>query len=294
MSEAIAAAHAGRLARREGRRWPAALLPLLGVAPLVVFLLVFFVGPMLVIAAESLKTPGTATGLAQYGRIFGDAYYLKVLGQTLLFGAVVTALCAVLGYPLALAVARATGLVKAALILLVVTPLLVNVVVRSFGWMVILGGSGAVNWVLTGLGLPRAELMYTWTGVTIAMVHVLLPFMVLAIASTIETIDPRLEEAALVLGARRSGVFRHVTLPLSREGLVTGSILCFTLAIGSFVTVLLLGKTSTMVLPVLIYQQLTTASDWPFAAAMGMTLLAIVTAVLWLQTRLRRPLARAA
>jgi putative spermidine/putrescine transport system permease protein len=171
----------------------------------------------------------------------------------------------------------------------VVVPLLINVVVRSFGWMVILSRAGALNWILRALGLPTIDVMYTWTGVTIALVHVLLPFMVLAIASTLETLDARLEEAALVLGASRPRVFLHVTLPLSLEGLITGSILCFTLTIGSFVTVMLLGKTSTMIMPLLIYQQLTVASNWPFAAAMGVTLLGLITVVLWLATRLRQP-----
>ncbi len=260
---------------------------LIGLVPIMLVLAVFLVGPIWVNLTESLKGPSGGTGLAQYARIFGDAYYLTVIAQTLLFGFAVTAICILLGYPLAYALARAQGAWKTVLILLIVTPLMVNVVVRSFGWMVILGGSGAINAGLVALGLPKLELMYNWTGVTIAMVHVLLPFMVLSIASTLETLDRRLEEAAAVLGATPSRVFRHVTLPLSLEGIVTGGILTFTLAIGSFVTVLLLGKTSTMVLPLLIYQQLTTSSDWPFAAAMGITLLVLVSLVLWAQGRIR-------
>jgi ABC-type spermidine/putrescine transport system permease subunit I len=257
---------------------------LLGLVPILLFLVVFLVGPIWVNLIESLKEPSGAQGLAQYGRIFFDSYYLTVIAQTLIFGFVVTALCILLGYPLGFAVARAQGAAKALLMLVVVTPLMVNVVVRSFGWMVILGGSGALNAGLRALGLPKLELMYNWTGVTIAMVHVLLPFMVLSIASTLEMLDRRIEEAAAVLGAPPARIFWHVTLPLSTEGIVTGSILVFTLAIGSFVTVLLLGKTSTMVLPLLIYQQLTTSSDWPFAAAMGITLLVIVSLTLWAQS----------
>jgi ABC-type spermidine/putrescine transport system permease subunit I len=197
-------------------------------------------------------------------------------------------LCLLTGYPVAYAIARAQGRWKAVLIFVLVAPLLVNVVVRSFGWMVILGGSGVINTVLRALGLPTVELMYTWTGVTIAMVHVLLPFMVLAIASTLETLDARLEEAAQVLGASPARVFYHVILPMSIEGVITGAILTFTLTIGSFVTVMLLGKNSTMILPLLIYQRLTVASDWPSAAALGIILLAVVLVILWLQVRLRR------
>ena len=289
----VTASADGRIASgsRTGREFPIGLV--LGLAPIVLVVAVFFVGPLIVNALESLKTPAGPKGLQQYGRIFGDVYYLMVIGETLLFGIVVTAICAVVGYPMGYAVARSGRQVKALLILIVVAPLLVNVVVRSFGWMVILGGAGAVNAGLRAIGLPKAELMYNWTGVTIAMVHVLLPFMILSVASTIETLDERLEEAARVLGAPSTRVFRDITLPLSIEGVVTGAILVFTLTIGSFVTVLLLGKNATMVLPVLIYQQLTVASDWPFAAAMGVTLLGLVSGLLWAQAALRGALGKA-
>ena len=260
-----------------------------GLWPSLLFLAVFFAGPLLVNLMESLRGPDGSQGLSQYVRIFGDAYYLTVIGQTLFFGFVITVACVLLGYPLGYAVARAEGALKVVLIFLVITPLLINVVVRSFGWMVILGGSGAVNATLRALGLAPLNLMYNWTGVGIAMVHVLLPFMALSVAGSVETLDRRAEEAARVLGASPARVLWHVTLPMSAPGILTGSILCFTLAIGSFVTVLLLGKTSTMVMPLLIYQQLTVASDWPFAAAMGVTLLGLVTIVLWLQRRLSVP-----
>ena len=264
-------------------------IPLALLAPVVLFLLVFFIGPVLFNLQESLRIPNSdAFTLAQYTKVLGDMYYLKVLGQTILLGLVVTLLCLVTGYPLAYAIARAEGARKVALMFVLVAPLLVNVVVRSFGWMVILGGSGVINTVLRALGLPAVELMYTWTGVTIAMVHVLLPFMVLAIASTLETLDARLEEAAQVLGASSARVFYHVILPMSIEGVITGAILTFTLTIGSFVTVMLLGKNSTMILPLLIYQRLTVASDWHSAATLGIILLAVVLAILWLQVRLRR------
>jgi ABC-type spermidine/putrescine transport system permease subunit I len=259
----------------------------LGLAPLTLVLVVFFIGPLLINLSESLRGPGGAIGFAQYVRILGDRYYLTVIGQTLLFGVTLTIITAILGYPLGYAIARAQGWIKSLLIFAVIAPLLVNVVVRSFGWMVLLGGSGAINAGLVALGLSKLELIYNWTGVSIAMVHVLLPFMALSVASTLETLDWRLEEAASVLGASPSRVFRAITFPLSLEGLITGSILVFCLAIGSFVTVLLLGKTSTMILPLLIYQQLTVSSDWPFAAAMGVVLLLLVSLVLWSQSFLR-------
>lgn len=264
-------------------------IPLVLLAPIMLFLLLFFVGPLLLNLQESLKTTGSdAVTLAQYTKVLGDVYYLEVLGQTIALGLGVTALCLLMGYPVAYVIARAQGPSKGVLIFVLVAPLLVNVVVRSFGWMVILGGGGVINTMLRAMGLAPIELMYTWTGVTIAMVHVLLPFMVLAIASTLETLDERLEEAAQVLGASATRVFLHVTLPLSTEGIITGAMLTFTLTIGSFVTVMLLGNNSTMLLPLLIYQRLTVASDWHSAAALGIILLAVVLAILWLQVRLRR------
>jgi putative spermidine/putrescine transport system permease protein len=260
---------------------------LLGLAPLLLVLVVFFVGPLVVNVSESLRQPNGAVGFGQYLRLLTDSYYLTVIGQTLMFGVVLTLVTAILGYPFGYAIARARGPIKSILIFAIVAPLLVNVVVRSFGWMVILGGNGALNAGLAALGFSKLELIYNWTGVSIAMVHVLLPFMALSVASTLETLDLRLEEAAGVLGASPFRTFWAITFPLSLEGLVTGSILVFCLSIGSFVTVLLLGKTSTMILPLLIYQQLTVSSDWPFAAAMGVVLLALVSMVLWSQSFLR-------
>lgn len=262
--------------------------PIQAPAPLLVFLLIFFVGPLLLVLAESLHLSELTVDFSAYVRIFTDAYYLRVIADTIILGVAVTVICAVIGYPLAYAIARSKGLRKSLLIFTIVIPLLVNVVVRSFGWMVLLSGKGALNWLLTSLGIPPVSLMYQWGGVVIALVHVLLPFMVLSLASTLETLDIQLEEAAAALGATRAKIFRHVILPLSYEGLFTGSILVFTLCVGSFVTVMLLGSTSTMVLPLLIYQQLNVVSDWPFAGAMGMTLLAIVMSMLWLQSRARR------
>ncbi len=267
---------------------------LLAALPLALFLLLFLALPIGFELVQSGSAP--AGPLSQYVRVFADRYYLLVIGQTVLFGLVVTLFCILLGYPFGFAIARAHGHVRNLLIFLARAPLLINVVVRSFGWMVILGGGGVVDRLVQSLGRGSLVLLYTWPGLTIAMVHVLLPFVVLAVAATVETIDPALTEAASTLGASPARRFIHIVLPLSREGLIAGAVLSFTLAIGSFVTVMLLGNTATMVLPLLVYQQLTVAADWPFAAALGMSLLAIVVVLLGLQQALlrRRAIAQAA
>ncbi len=277
------AAPANLLARPRTRIAPHLLLAM----PAILLLAMFFIGPLLVNFQESLRLDKSYPSLGHYAKFFGDTYYLMVLGHTVLFGVGVTALCLVLGYPFAYALADAQGRWKVFLLFIVVAPLLTNVVVRSYGWMIVLGGTGLVNAVLGRLGLEPLELMYTWTAVTIAMTHVLLPFAVLSIASVLEGRDRALEEAALTLGAGPSRVFREVVFPLSLEGVVTAAILVFTLSVGSFVTVLLLGKTSTMTVAVLIYQQLMVVSNWGFGAAMGIILLALVLASLALHARLR-------
>jgi putative spermidine/putrescine transport system permease protein len=261
--------------------------PIALLTPALMFLAVFFVGPLVVNVQESLNSPAGFPSATHYAKLFTDSYYLTVLGHTVLFGAAITIICLVFGYPLAFALARADGPWKAVLLFVVVAPLLTNVVVRSYGWIIVLGGSGLINNVLRQLGFEPVELMYSWGTVTLAMAHVLLPFMVLSIASVLETHDRALDEAAATLGAKPRQVFTQVVFPLSIEGVITGCILVFTVSIGSFVTLLLLGKTSTMTFAVLIYQQLSVVSNRAFAAAMGIILLAIVIAALLLQGRLR-------
>lgn len=256
--------------------------------PVVLFLAVFFVGPVVFNLIESLRLPNGGFGFDAYRRILTDAYFFEVGLQTLTLAAVVTVVCLVLGYPFAYAVARSSGTIKALLIFVLVAPLLVNVVVRSYGWMIVMGGGGLLDTASRGLGLPTVNLMYSWLGIVIALVHVLLPFMVLSIASTLEAVDFNIEDAASVMGATPLQALWHVTIPMSIEGVVTGCIITFTLTVGSFVTVMLLGDNSTMVLPLLIYQRLTTLGDWGAAATLGIVLLVIVMSLLGLQAAFGR------
>lgn len=260
------------------------------VIPVILFLGAFFVGPVVVNLLVSLQpAEGAASlSLANYARVLGDAYHYEVALRTTGLGAASSVLCLVIGYPLAYAIARAEGTMKAMLIVILVAPLLVNVVVRSYGWMILIGGGGLLDTVARTLGFSGLNLMYSWAGILVALVHVLLPFMVLSIASTLDGLDPSFEEAATLLGATPLRRFWHVTLPLSIEGVITGCILTFTMTIGSFVTVMLLGDTSTMVLPLLIYQRLTVSYDWPSAATLGVLLLLLVTVLLCLQGMLLR------
>jgi len=261
---------------------------ILCLVPILVLLGTFFVLPFGMMFYESLflsplhAPVDSGATLANYLKLFGDLFYLRVLLQTLALGAVVTLLTLVLAYPVAYVLARTQR--RQLLVFLVISPLVVSIVIRSYGWMALLGRAGSVNTALQTLGIidqPLA-LMYNWFGVTVALTHVLLPYMILTLASVIEGIPESLEDTAAVLGAGWWARFRHIVFPLSLEGVGAGVTLVFMLAIGSFVSVLLLGGHDTLILPLLIYQQVILINN-NFAAALGTYLLVISVTLLYVQ-----------
>ena len=259
------------------------------VAPALVFLLGFFVLPLLDNTLRSFGG-GTSDAVHYYRRLLTDGYYLRVTGATLALSAVVTAVSLVIGYPVAYFLVRRARRWSSLIIFLLIAPLLTSIIMRTFGWQVIFARRGLLNVALIGLGLidRPLQILNNPVSVVVGLVHVLVPFMVLSIASVLRGINPRLEESALVLGAGRLRTFLLIVLPLSLDGIGTGSILVFMLANGSFVTLLLLGGGSMQTLPLLIYQQFSTTRDFGFAAAMSTTLLVIALACLYLQLRLIR------
>jgi putative spermidine/putrescine transport system permease protein len=262
------------------------LLPSIGT------LILFFVIPIFVNLIVSLRSSrvNDVGGLQAYIKIFGDHYYLLVLGQTFGLGITVTAITLVLSYPVAYFLARMKSTYKSALTFIIITPLLISIIIKCYGWMLILGRQGLINSTLLKCGLIEEplELIYNWIGVIIAVVHVLFPFAILSISSVIEGIDLSIEESARALGASPFRTFLYVTLPLSVQGIATAATLTFLLTIGSFVTVLMLGGKGTMVLALLIYQQITVTFNEAFAAALGTSLMVISIALLAVQFRLLR------
>ena len=181
--------------------------------------------------------------------------------------------------------------------MIVLAPLLINVVVRTYAWRVILanGENGVLNWTLAHVGLGPVQLLYTEWAVIIGSVHVFLPMMVLPLSAALGKINPAVEEAARTLGASSCAVFRRVTLPLSVPGLAVGATLVFSLTASSFVTPALLGGNFAKMLGTLVEEQILTVFDWPFGAAIATVLTVIVMIVnlasVWLVER-RFPLAR--
>jgi len=260
---------------------------LLLLLPFTALLGVFFAAPLALMVAISLSRQSfgelqwTFT-LHHYARFFSDAYYIGVLWDTLVLGALVTVIALLLGYPLAYHLARTRSRAKPLLLVAVLSPLLVGIVIRCYGWMILLADRGLINATLVERGwLARPlPLMYNRFGVAVALVHVFLPFMVLSLTGVLKRIDPHALEAALTLGASPRRAFLEVTLPLSLPGILAGSLLVFSLAISSFVVPVLLGGFKVQVLPMIVYEQVLSVFDWPFGAANAFVLLVISIALI--------------
>lgn len=270
------------------RKLPLGLLLALPVLATVAALIVV---PYVNIVIMSFRTPSTTRPYApgftvdNYTRALTDSFYLELLGDTIRLAVVITALCLVIAYPAAYHLARTTSRWRGVLYALVLSPLLVGVVIRSFGWIILLANNGLVNQTLRALDLPALPLMYNEFGVVLALVHVFLPFMVLPLMGAIQGIDPRLEEAARSLGASRAKVFRRVVLPLSMPGVQSGCILVFVLSCGAYVTPALLGAGRVHTLTTEVVTMLDQFL-WPRGAALALILAAAGLIAVWLWAHL--------
>lgn len=255
--------------------------------PVILFLGFFFLIPL---GANLLRTGSPAGPFFYYNKFLTDSYYAGVLWETVKVSLITTFACLVVGYPVAYFMVRHAGRWNAVIVFCVVAPLLTSIIMRTFGWRVLLARKGLLNAVLVDWGLvTRPEnLADDRIAVYLGLVHVLVPFMVLSITAVLQGVDVKLEESARVLGAGRLRTFLHVTLPLSIEGIATGCILVFVITNGSFLTMLLLGGSKITTLSLLIYQQFTTTEDVGFAAAMGNILMLVAVLCFVLQYALLR------
>ena len=256
-------------------------------APALLMVGLFVLIPYINIGIMSFRTPSTTAPygpgftLANYVHILSDSLYLSLLAETLLFATMTTVICLVLAFPVAFHLARTTSRWRGLLYAGVLSPLLTGVVIRCFGWIVLLANNGLVNQALGTLGVGPFQLMYNATGVTIALVHVFLPLMILPLMNAIQSIDPHLEEAARTLGASRTRVFQRIVLPLILPGLQSGVILVFVLAASAYVIPMLLGGGRVQTLPTVMVQQLMGGLLWPFGAALALVLSFAVLASVW-------------
>ena len=265
-------------------------------APSLLLLLVAFLVPVGMMVPTSFRPYVPLVGITggftagHYVKLVSDSYYLEIIARTLVLGLTVTLLTLVIGYPVALFLARTPSRWRGWLTILVVFPLLLNLVVRTFGWIALLAQNGLVNQALRTLGLVDApvKLLFNFAGLLIGLTHIFLPFMILVLIGAIQNIPRDVEDAAQVLGASWWATFTRVTLPLSAPGILSGGILVFVLTISALVTPRLLGGPTYRVMSTLIYDEFLQLLNWPAGSAQALLLTALVLVLILVSGRLAR------
>lgn len=267
--------------------------PLWLAMPMAILMIVGYVLPGALTIAVSLGNPFGSwptegiLDFSKYVEIAHTRYFWRVLVFTLAVSAGVAVMNAILAYPVAMFLARSRSRWVGLCYLITFTPLAVGMNMLTIGWLIMLGRNGVINSVLMSLGLiaEPLPLAYGLSAVVIGLAHISFTFMVLPLESVLRNIEPNLEKAAASLGAPRWKVFTTVTLPLSWEGLAAGMLIVFMQSCGAFVIPLLLGGSSTVMLPVAIWEQMTVANDRAAGAALSVVLTGIALIVLAIQLR---------
>ncbi|NTF98306.1 ABC transporter permease [Rhizobium rhizogenes] len=266
--------------------------------PGLVALVITFLLPLiwLLRASFASSTIGAFSGgdwtVQAYTAVLFDPFYWRVAGNTLVLGFNVALFAVILSFPIALFLARTESRFRGVLTALAVAPLLTSSVVRTYGWMVILGDRGVINSTLQSLSLTDGVIRLTNNsfGATVALVEILMPYAILAMLSGFGRLNAQLEEAAAMLGANRVKVFLRIILPLSLPGVLTAALLVFVLAISSFVTPRLMGGGRVFVLGTEVFNEATVTLNWPLAAALSVMLLVLFSSIIVIYQRALRAL----
>ncbi|MGP1613638.1 MAG: ABC transporter permease [Pollutimonas bauzanensis] len=257
------------------------------------FFLAFFLVPLSVVLTSSFLDPATGgASLANYAKVLLDQYHWDVILTTFRIAFFTTVICLLLGYPLSwylVRIVRSPWWRRACVIILVV-PLFTSNIVRSFGWMILLGRNGLVNDALRYLDLVQRPVRFIGSegGILIGMVYILLPFVVLAVGTALARMDRSLEAASKDLGASPARTFFHITFPLSLPGLASGAIMVFALAVSAYVTPALLSGGRVTVLPMLIYQQYSTVFNFNYGGALSIVLLVFTLGLIGIANHIGR------
>ncbi|WP_298121585.1 ABC transporter permease [uncultured Aurantimicrobium sp.] len=264
-----------------------------GSIPALIIGLLFTVGPLVIIFIFSFMSRPFSGGGVDYtftlepyitflfqadfvGNVTFDPRYLKIFLDSLQQASITTIVCFVLAFPLAIWMATRPEKVQNLLVLLVTIPFWTSLLVRTYAWMLILNDNGIVNTISKSLGLGTHELLYTPFASQIGLIYTFLPFMVLPIYSSLAGFDFRLAEAAYDLGARKMGVIRRVLLPIAVPGIISGILLVFMPAFGSYVQPVLLGGGKFLLIGNLIADQFGQSRNWPFGAALSVIILVML------------------
>jgi len=270
-------------------------------SPAALLMLAFLALPMVMLLGLSLNpfVPGAGVGegftLSHYADLATDDYFHTIFGRTLALSFWVTLGCLLIGVPEAWVLSRLSPRWRAVSMVIVLGPLLISVIVRTLGWAILLGSEGVINRSLMALGWIDApiRMMYTFSAMTVALVHVLVPFMVLAVWASLQRLDPATLQAAASLGAPPTTVFRRVVLPQVVPGMLSGVLIVFAMAASAFATPAIIGGRRLKVVPTTIYDEFLGNLNWPLGAALAAVLLVIVLVVTlgtnrWVERRWRR------
>ena len=278
-----------------------ALTPWLLVSPATLLFLGLVVLPLCLTVILSFHVYDHSTGIKDgftvehYVRVLTDDYYLTIFWRTLRLAALTTLICVLIGAPEAYVLSRMGDPWRSVFLLVIIGPLLVSVVVRAFGWSMLLGSTGLVNQTLRALGLDPVRLLYTETAIVIALVHVMLPFMVIPVWTALQKLDPAVEAAAWSLGASRFTALRRVVLPQVSLGMLSGSLIVFGLSASAFAIPGLLGGRRLKMAATLVYDEYMSELNWPLGAAIAIIVLAANLIIMLgynrlVETRARRAL----
>ncbi|RMV70149.1 ABC transporter permease [Pseudomonas caricapapayae] len=213
--------------------------------------------------------------LTNYMAVVSDSYFYEIFLRTVWISALVTLLCVLIGVPEAYILSRMGTPWRSIFLILILTPLLISVVVRAFGWSLLLGADGLINQAIQFMGGRPVKLLYTPFAVIIALVHVMLPFMIIPVWTSLQKLDPTAEQAALSLGASQARVMRSIVLPQVMPGVLSGSLIVFGLAASSFAIPGLLGGRRLKMVATVIYDQYLSELNWPMGATLAVALLLV-------------------
>jgi putative spermidine/putrescine transport system permease protein len=257
------------------------LVPVLLLAPCLLWISFFFLLPLGLMAWRSFSSGG----ISDYATLFTSPLYTKVMLTTVRTAAVATVLALLLAYPLAYALTVAGGKLRALILVFVFIPYWVDIIVRSFSWLILLGDNGLINKMLGALGIGPLQLLYTPFSVLVAMVQILLPLTTVVLFGAMLRIDRTLVAAAKIHGAGGWQAFRTVFFPLSLPGVYGAGLLAFVLSLGFYVTPALLGSPRQTMIAQTIMVEASELLDWEQASAAGVVLLIVTTLIAWLYNR---------
>ena len=255
------------------------MLPALLLLPCLAWITFFFLAPLVLMCWRSLASEGFS--LEPYGVLFTSPLFTKVMITTVRTAAITTVFALLLAYPLAYALTISGGKVRALILVFTLIPYWVDIIVRSFSWLILLGDNGMVNKALMALGIVSAplQMLYNPFSVLLAMVQILLPLTTVTLFGAMLRIDRTLITAAKIHGASEWHAFRTVFFPLSLPGVYGAGLLVFVLALGFYVTPALLGSPRETMIAQTIMVEASQLLDWPQASAAGAVLLIITTSI---------------